>query len=277
MNRRATALLAVMLLAQSDRAAQVPHVATAVSDEWPVEVDFYAPFSYVSESANISREQFKPAGGLILGTEMAYNRTTMTMPLHAAIGIYHHLELHTTIPIIIDDKQSWGYVNGISNEGNVTVNKPPALCPEGIPNAGSCANGQPPTALVASNALPITSDRGGFVLGNVSIGAAWTPVNEEDDDTDPTWLVGFDYQAPTANLWDPSVVSYGPGAPGSQIGGTGDKFHHFLPYSALSKRYGVLDPYIEVYADLPRASGGVYDNCNNPYGGAGEGAGNAGG
>ncbi len=281
MLRRLAAISTLLLGASPALAAQVTHVATAGTDEWPVEIDLTPGFNYVSENANIAREQFKPSGGLINGTEMAYNRTTMTMPLRGAIGIWHHLELHFNSPIIIDDKQTWGY-SSVSNEQNITVNKRPTLCPEGIPNgAGLCANGMPPPSLAPSpleNAgVPLTSDRGGFVLGNVSVGIAWTPTNEEDDDTDPTWLVCFDYTAPTANLWDPSVVSYGPGAPGSQISGVGDKFHHFQPYTALSKRYGVLDPYIEVYADLPRASGGVYDNCNNPYGGAGEGPGNAGG
>ncbi|HUB05765.1 MAG TPA: hypothetical protein VMB50_02130 [Myxococcales bacterium] len=284
MIRRLAAILSLLLAASPALAAQVTHVATAATDEWPVEIDLTPGFSYVSENATISREEFKSSGGLVVGNEMAYNRTTMTMPLRGAIGIWHHLELHFNIPIIIDDKQTWGFATGSgANETNVTVDKTPGLCPEGIPNgAGLCANLQPPTALasaplVGANGQPLTSDRGGFVLGNVSIGIAWTPFNEEDDDTDPTWLVGFDYTAPTAALWDPSVVSYGPGAPGSQISGVGDKFHHFQPYTALSKRYGVLDPYIEVYADLPRASGGVYDNCDNPYGGAGEGPGNAGG
>ena len=270
MIRRAAALLAVVLLSSVALAAQVTHVATAVSDEWPVEIDFFAGFQYTSESANIAREQAQAGGGLILGTEMSYQRNTMTLPLRAAVGVYHHLELHVTVPIIIDDKQTWNF-SSVSNEGNITIDKTQVLCPEGPPANGLCANGKPPPPLVSNpaggNVLPVSSDRGGFVVGNIGVGAAWAALSEESDDTDPTWVIGFDYAAPSASIMNPTRVSYGPGAPGTESA-VGDGFHHFQPWTALSKRRGVLDPYIEVYADLPRAAGSVYNNCvgNNQIG-----------
>ncbi|MHB8417973.1 MAG: hypothetical protein ACYDCL_07845 [Myxococcales bacterium] len=290
MIRRGAGLFSLLLASSTALAAQVTHVASGGVEEWPVtEVDLMPSFDYVSESATISREGFgqppASAAGLVVGNEMSYNRTTMTMPLRVAIGLWHHLEIHANFPIIIDDRQTWGYAGASTGEGGlhpISVDKAPALCPEGIASsAGLCANGLPPPALVNSplvnaNGQPDSSDRGGWVLGNVSLGVAWTPVNEEDDDTDPTWLIGFDYTAPTASLWDPSSVTSAFG-PGPANPGVGDKFHHFQPYSAVSKRHGIFDPYIEVYADLPHASGGVYSNCNTPYPGAGEGAGNSGG
>jgi len=264
MIRRAAALLALCLCSSVALAAQVTHVATADSSDWPVEIDFYAGFQYTSESANIAREEFQPSGGLILATEMNYQRNTMTMPLRAAVGIWHHLELHVTVPIIIDDKQTWSF-SSVSNEQNVTIDKTPALCPEGPPSNGLCSNGQAPPPLVTpaangGNTLPLSSDRGGFQVGNIGIGAAWAALSEEADDTDPTWVIGFDYAAPSASVMNPTRVSYGPGAPGTESA-IGDGFHHFQPWTALSKRHGILDPYIEVYADLPRASGNVYNNC----------------
>ncbi len=279
---RRLAVVVALLVSDFAVAAEVTHVATAGTDEWPVEIDFFGSFVGTQENATIARENIHPSpagnpgqsgGGLYLATEMSYQSTSMVMPLRAAVGIWHHLELHLNVPIVIDYRQTWGY-SSVSNEngqiGGISVDKKPILCPEGPPNAqGLCANGQPPMPLVTpapngGNTLPITSDRGGFVVGNIGVGVAWAPISEEDDDTDPTWVLGFDYAAPSAAPMDPTVVSYGPGSP-SQVGAIGDKFHHFQPWTALSKRHGILDPYIELYADIPHAAGGVYDNCDNPY------------
>ena len=262
MTRRALALIAFVLPSGVAWAAQVTHVATADSPDWPVEVDLTIGFQGSQESANISREEFKPTGGLIQATEMAYTRTTMLMPIRAAVGIWHDLELHVQVPVIIDDLQRWNF-SSVSNASNVTVTRTPGVCPEGpVNSSGNCANNLPPSPLV--NALPEQSDRGGFVVGDITLGAAWAALSEKDNDTDPTWVIGFDYTAPNASPMDPTQTSVGPGAP-SQVAAIGDKMHHFSPWTALSKRHGPLDPYIEVYADIPRAAGGAYDNCNNPY------------
>ncbi len=275
---RRLAALAVLGSSSAALAAQVTHVATAGTDEWPVEIDFFTSFVGTDESATISRETIHPSppgqpnksgGGLYLATEMSYQRTSMVLPLRAAVGIWHNLELHLNVPIVIDDRQTWNY-SSVSNEANISVDKTPSVCPEGPVLAGGvCSNGVPPEPLVTpaangANTLPIVSDRGGFVVGNIGIGAAWAVTSEDDDPTDPTWVIAFDYAAPSAAPMDPTVVSYGPGAPG-QISAIGDKFHHFQPWTALSKRRGIFDPYIELYGDIPRSAGGVYDNCDNPY------------
>ncbi|MHB1843811.1 MAG: hypothetical protein ACYCWW_03120 [Deltaproteobacteria bacterium] len=277
MTRRALAILALALPSGIAWSAQVTHVATADSGDWvgQPEFDFNVGFVANQESAEITREQFQPQGGLIQASQLGYSRTTLIAPIRAAIGIWHHLELHLVLPVVISDSQSWDYSAAVKlakAQGAVSTTQPEGLCPDGPMVNGECTGqdgsfpGYKPPAI--ANALPVTSDRGGFgggiPLGNVTIGTAWAAMSEEDDDTDPTWVIGFDYTAPTAPVMNPTVVSYGPGQPG-QVGAIGDGFHHFQPWSALSKRHGILDPYIEVYADIPHASGNVYDNCSSPY------------
>ncbi len=278
MIRRALVTAALALSSGIALSAEVTHVATAGTEEHPVtEIDLSLGFVGTQENAEITREQFQPAGGLIQASQLGYSRTTLVAPLRAAIGIWHNLELHVSIPIVIEDNQTWDYSSEVKQanaQNAITTTQTPLTCPDGPYSTDGKCHGQdgslagyvpPPIA----KALPETSYRGGFSggnipIGNVTFGAAWAALSEEDEDTDPTWVIAFDYTAPTAPVMNPTAVSYtaGPSGPATAIG---DGFHHFQPWTALSKRHGILDPYIEVYADIPRASGSVYNNCSSPY------------
>jgi hypothetical protein len=247
-------------------AASVTHVATADTPEWPVEIDFSAAYSGSIEQANIAKEQFRPSPGtgLVQGTELSYQRNTMVIPLRIAGGIWHDLELHAVVPLIVSNDQTWNY-SGVSNSTNSTVNKPAGICPEGpVPAGQNCANGQSPDAQINTlvpGALPESSNRGNFTVGNITIGVAWAPLVDRPSTGTPTWLLGFDYVIPNAAPMNPRNVSY---VTGSTVPEVGDGLNHFHPYSALSKRRGIFDAYALAYADIPVASGRAFGNCDPP-------------
>ena len=265
MVRRALAIAAALGGSGAALGAEVTHVATAATATWPIEIDASVGFEGTIQQADIAKEQFQTTNGtstLIKGTEMSYQSSTTVIPIRVAAGIWHDLELHVMVPLIISYDQSWSYSSLSNNGANDTVNKPAGICAEGP--SSSCGNGLAPggawNTLVPS--LPIDSNRGGFVVGNIAIGAAWTPLSEADDHTLPTWLLGFDYIAPTASPMDPTVTSYD--SNGSTQSATGDGLHHFHPYTAMSKRQGVFDPYVTLWLDFAHAMGNTYDNCNHP-------------
>ncbi len=239
-------------------AAEVTHVASAFTDDWPAEFDFSVGFKGTIEQANISKEAPNGTSSLIHGTEMAYRATSTQLPLRLAAGLWHHLELHVTVPLIIGSSQTW------SSGTSETVNQPANLCPEGP--AAACFNTLSPTAAwntLVPESLPVSSNRGGFVVGNIAMGIAFAPLSDADDPAVPTWLLGFDYIAPTANVMDPTVTSFANN--GTTQGPVGDGLHHFHPYTALSKRQGVFDPYISAWVDIAHAMGNTYDNCAHPF------------
>jgi hypothetical protein len=248
-------------------AASVTHVATADTAEWPVEIDLSASYSGTIEQANIAKEQFQsaPGAGLVQGTELSYQRNTMVVPLRIAGGLWHDLELHVVVPLIISNDQHWNY-SGVSNANISTVNKPAGICPEGPLASGQtlCANGLPPNAPQGNTLVPVlpeTSNRGNFAVGNITIGMAWAPLTEHAGTGTPTWLLGFDYTVPNASPMNPRNVSY---VTGSTVPQVGDGLNHFHPYTALSKRRGVFDSYLLAYADFPVASGRAFGNCGAP-------------
>jgi hypothetical protein len=253
--------------ASTATAATITHVATADTPEWPVEIDLSAGWVGTIEMADIAKEQFRsaPQSGLIRGTELSYQRNTMVIPLRIAGGLWHDLELHVIVPLIISNDQTWNY-SGVSNANNSTINKPAGICPEGPLATGQtlCANGMPPTAPVNTlvpEPIPVTSDRGTFAVGNITVGLAWAALTERAGTATPTWLLGFDYVIPNADPMNPRNVSY---LTGSTVAAVGDGLNHFHPYTALSKQRGAFDSYFLAYADFSVASGRAFDNCANP-------------
>jgi hypothetical protein len=259
--RRTAAALAVLAFAGSAAAADITHVATAGRPEWPIEVDVTASFVGIQQTAIFGREQIVNGQGQVTLPDISYKRTTLLMPLRVAVGLWHGLELHVLLPIVIDDQQTWKSAPNTTS----TVTTTPTVCPEGPTNAaGNCSNGSPPTPLVSpSQPLPLTSDRGSFTLGNLTVGLAWAIFDQEYDDTKPTWVLALDYTAPTAKGMNPTQVSYSP--PGSPAQAVGDRFNHLTPWTAISRRLGLVEPYVEMFADIPIVGGGAYDNCPGSY------------
>jgi hypothetical protein len=263
---RALIFTAVWLVPTLAVSAEVTHVATAATDLWPVEIDLSAGFVGSIETADIAREQFQTnsqgVSTLSLVNQLIYRRTTTSVPLRLAAGIWHNLELHVVVPIVIGDDQHWESSTGEAG----AINQPAGICPEGP--SSQCANGILPTSAqntLIPYSLPVDSNRGGIVVGDITIGAAWAPLKEEDTPSFPTWLLGLDYTAPNAGPMNPTKVSYLT----NQTGSIGDGLHHFRPYTALSKRKGPFDPYLSVWLDFAHAMGATYDNCSSPYANSG--------
>src|SRR5207237_6136950 len=77
-----------------------------------------------------------------------------------------------------------------------------------------------------------------------------------------TWVFGFDYTLPLpGDVDDPSrwVIT-----PGAKAGSELKKANVFTLWTAFSKRYRVLEPYVRAYAKAPLAVRGAgYDNCSH--------------
>ena len=105
--------------------------------------------------------------------------------------------------------------------------------------------------------VPLETFRSG--LGNMRFGFAWSVFNQRKDETKPTWVVGLDYEAPTAPLLDPSFVTSK-----EQRGRVGDRVHKYTVYTALSRQIGLAEPYFRMHYTVPVRGPGAYSNCDNP-------------
>jgi hypothetical protein len=90
-------------------------------------------------------------------------------------------------------------------------------------------------------------------------GLAYAFFNQNRDDTKPMWIVGMDYEAPTAKQRDPSQDNTVTG----ERGNVGDRVHKYTFYTSLSRKTGVADPYFKLHYTVPVQGPGAYSNCSN--------------
>jgi hypothetical protein len=246
---------AILCCAAAARAAEITHVATAGEDDRPVEVDLDATYVHTRTETKITREQTTPAG-IALHDELTSVQTLDAIDFKLAIGVWHDLELHVLANLAIKDAQDWSYASGINASNSTLTNNR-----LGISGGG-------PGAVNPIVAVPGQGQRKG--LFDPTVGFAWKPINELKEprlaaDVYPeghpaaTWVIGFDYTLPLGGgLDDPSQVLAG------KTTGESRKANVFALWTAFSKRYRVLEPYVRFEGDAPFATSKSYDNCSNP-------------
>jgi hypothetical protein len=254
-------------------AAEITRVKTAGERGNPFELEIGARWDRVQERATISHESGTPSpgvpGGLVGEAErLNYQRTTNAIVPRVAFGIWHDLEIHAEMPYVLGDETTWAYgtLYGTSSAGRGSWN---------IANPGIDANGNPCTDLTTCQLFPVGADRqtvykGGRV-GDLTAGFAWGIFNEKKDPTGPSWLVGIDVTFPTAMLYEPAkdrVSTPGPSywaspyTESGKPGPFGEKIWKWDFYTALSKRFGVVEPYLKAHVQAQYTSSSTYSNCN---------------
>jgi hypothetical protein len=239
-------------------AADITRIASSFEDEDPFDMNVDASFEFTRQRTKILREQLlrqpsqsQPAPRQY-SAELWYTGQDARLNLDVAIGIYRDLQLSYRLPIVLARGESWNFVSG-TNLGNSTlINN--CLNPNGTLVDPACAtNGTGATPLFN---VPTETLRGG--LDNMHFGMAWAFFNQKNDETKPTWVMGIDYEAPTAPMLDPSEET-GP----ENRGAVGDRVHKFTLSTALSRKIGIAEPYFRVQYTLPRTGPGFYSNCDS--------------
>jgi hypothetical protein len=261
---RAWLLAAVAVLAPAAHAAHVTDVADAADEKHPLEVDLEATYTHLRAQTKIAREQ-TTAGGIQLNDELQHVRTLDALELRLAVGLWHDLELHVLAPLVLRDVQDWRAASGTSTLSADRISVSGCAAP------GSCSTVQPIVP------IPGQSRRVGFL--DPTVGIAWGPINEERElklkpelfpEGKPvsTWVLGFDYTLPLpgGKVDDPSRfgLNSGGGAPAPSAGPESRRAHVLTLWTAFSKRYQVLEPYLAMSGSAPLAAKNAYDNCAHP-------------
>jgi hypothetical protein len=272
----AAALLccAALLAPARARAAEITEVADAFDEKKPIQIELEVSYRHFKRDTVLSRESLQndAAGNktTLLVDELSHAQVVDELGFRLAIGLFRDLELHLLAPLVLREQQTWRYatVNGQSVEATSTL-KNNRIDISGCLKAGSCSDTAAPTPIVP---VPGKSVRGGF--RDPTIGIAWGPINQERElrlhpDLFPpgepvsTWVIGFDYTLPLpGEVDDPSKF----GAASAEVAGASfpkrpelKKAHVFSLWTAFSKRYRAVDPYVALRASVPLASktGGI--------------------
>ena len=259
---RSWLLAAAVLLAPASFAARITDVADAADERHPLEVDLEATYTHLRSLTTLTREQTAGDGSVQLNDELKHVHTVDALDLRLAFGIWHDLELHAFAPLYLRDLQSWSLAGSTSTLSTNTTSISGCAAP------GSC------TAVQPILPIPGQSQRTGF--GDPTVGIAWGPVNEARElrlrpglfpEGKPvaTWVLGFDWTLPLpgGKVSDPSRFGMASASPVT-AGTESRKAHVLTLWTAFSKRFRVLEPFIAFSASAPFAGKGAYDNCLHP-------------
>jgi hypothetical protein len=254
MFRLRAVLAALMLVAPlATHAAEITRIASSFDEDDPFDLILDVRFERLQSHTKITREQLAFAGGeLTEATEIWHKGTDTRLNMNLAIGLYKDLEFSFGMPLILQQNDAYGFVSGTNNTNSTIINN--CVNPDGGFISGCVGN---PDLARSLFTIPSTSKRGG--LGNMHFGLAYAFFNQKRDDTKPMWIVGLDYEAPTAKVRDPSLDNTETGTRGT----VGDRVHKYTFYTSLSRKVGVADPYFRLQYTVPVQGPGIYSNCFN--------------
>jgi hypothetical protein len=247
---RILAAVATLAPASGALAAEVTRVVSSADVDKPFGLDFTVRYDRIQHTAKILQEGLGTAGYVQDLTELKYSRTANVVVPRLAIGLYRDLELHVEVPYVVSDDVRWTDASGGSSS---------------IENNTIDANGAP-CATLPCPIFPVgggTTVFHGRALGDFKVGLAWGVFSEKRDDTKPTWVVGLDVTLPTAAVYDPST-SLPLHSDKNNPAPLGRKIWQYDVFTALSRQYGPVDPYVKFHASFPVLSGTTYSNCNSP-------------
>lgn len=244
------AALALLAVAPAVRAAEVTRVLSAADPDNPFDVDISLGYRHGAFRGQINRETWDPSTGKTIdATELRYTRTVDTPMARLAFGLYHDLELHVELPYSLGDDRSWRYASGVG-DANSTIFNEGWDASGGAPCVGSC-----PIFPIGRTSY---HDK---VLADMTVGVAYGILSQKRDDTKPTWVVGLDVTLPTGSKYDPSTApsSYDSKTPAA----LGERIWRYDVWTALSRQFGAVDPYVRLHASFPAQTGTTYSNCDH--------------
>jgi hypothetical protein len=245
------ALLALLPVAEV-RAAEITRIASSGEPNDPFGMYLTVRYQREQEKAKIVREAHQQ-GDVQDVAELSYLSVDNRLLLEARIGLWQDLEFRYALPVVFSQSQSWSYADGTNSETS-TIARNCTQADGALTDPNCPTNGAGRRAIFE---VPHSSYRTG--LGNMSFGLAYALFNERKDPSKPMWILGLDYEAPTAPMRDPTVPT-SLDAPGT----LGDRVHKYTLYTAFSKRLGVADPYFRLHYTLPWRGPGFYSNCDHP-------------
>src|SRR4051794_630465 len=100
------ATAAILLLAQPAVAAELTRTATGFEDNasFPLGIDLQVSYERIQHRALINRENHQTSADgpdIFDVAELRFSEVKQVLPIRLAIGIWHDLELHASLPIVL--------------------------------------------------------------------------------------------------------------------------------------------------------------------------------
>jgi hypothetical protein len=242
--------------------AEVTSVVDAFDKDDPFDLNLTLGFQQSWKHANIRRETTLNQPGLSSGNFTAtteniasYSQQISTLNVGADVGIYRDLALILRLPIILQDAQSLGDLNGSSTPAN----------------NGRFEDSQGQQIFKLPFQSPTRSGIDWF-----SVGLDWAIFNQQRDLTKPTWVIGIEGRFGVGTPLHACNANATPQCPDPSLGkaatnpssqsrspGISRGMDTVVAHTVFSRRFGYIEPYtgLSFLADFPQ-SGSDFGETN---------------
>jgi hypothetical protein len=244
-------LIVGVLGASLVQAAELTRVASSFEEKDPFGMYLDFTFDRLQDKGRLTREWYQ-GNQTVDVNELNYLHVQTSLGFDIHLGIFRDLELHVGVPIVFQDDRTWTFSKD-TDLSNTTITR-------NCPNARGdlCQTpGMGTNSLFDIGPDGVSSYRAG--LGDFTFGVAWAPYVQAKDSSKPTWVLKFDWTAPTSTMLNPSVQTTA-----MSRGAIGDRVHKYTFATAVSKRLYIIEPYFELHYTLPWNGSGWYSNCDTP-------------
>jgi hypothetical protein len=265
---RGCAVLAVILAAAPDARAgaiDLTDVASSFDENNKFDFRFRVRYDHTEKRARIKRESEQMGATAIqIFKDLAYEQQRDQISLRAEVGLYHDLQIHFELPIIIGQQQVYGYDQQLGAGCTWPDMAPQSATPTCVDQSNSTTTGGPnpivpltgygATARGVGTQYPTVfrgalrgarGGSGGDAFDTFNIGLTWAPLSQARDDTKPTWVVLVEGQFSIGTIM--KLDRTNPDA----NHGVSDGTHRLFIRTALSKRFKYLEPYWGLWYLLP--------------------------
>lgn len=240
------ALSCSVLIASPTEAAEVTEVVDAfdTANDNPFDFHIEPSFRQFRERATIARESGCDDCDediTVFRREMDYTRVRSQMDFDLQLGLARDLEFHVRIPVVISDRRTLEYAAGVTEDNSNVDPSDRRIADDLDPNLADYYDGNVPgdtrTHFGTYRFFELPHDgvkRSG--LGDILVGIAWAPWNDERHPHAASLRLGVDYLAPTGKAAGGDNTGVGGGAHELQVSlAASRRLHEFVdPYFSFS-------------------------------------------
>jgi hypothetical protein len=262
--RSLATLFAGALAAAPAPAAEITRVSSSGEPDSAFDLRIDLRYERTQRRAKISREygdvRASATGTVSDNLELNWSQLTSRVVPALHVGLWHDLEFRAELPYVLGDDTSWRDASA----GITAISAVPTAGYYGMNADGAACTSAAPCPF-----FPV--DRtlyGGGAFDDLKIGLAWGILSDRKDAYAPTWVVSLDLTIPTATRFDPAAGRLGaasffdaPSFASSKRAGVGRKIWVYELATALSRRIGSVDPYLQAHLRIPQKSSSTYSNC----------------
>jgi hypothetical protein len=221
------------------RANPASLVASAADPGDPIDLHLRLDYEYSIETASIWREvvgaDVDPLDPIAKIRDLAFKQHRHLIVPRAELGIFHNTWLSAALPIVIAQQRQLSLGRGVAREGSSTVI-------DGLLPAEGYDARDPRAALSGDEMFHGVTRKG---LDQLHAGLGFALMNQDNDDTKPTWKLGGELRIPVGR-----VMRFDPLSPSSETG-VGRGVYELRVWTSVARRYRHAEARFEMSWQTP--------------------------